>query len=171
MAKAKKSAGTKKGVKKTAKEAVKKAVKKAAKKAVKKVVKKAAAKPVKKSKKKIVVHSSVKKALLKRREQIAKSLLKLTGSATESSSKPVGDHVDDAVLGFEIASTYAIAEQEAEELRLIDLAFEKIDEGSYGFCEVCEEPIEEMRVKALPYATLCLKCKEEEELEASRFQD
>jgi RNA polymerase-binding transcription factor DksA len=35
-------------------------------------------------------------------------------------------------------------------------ALERIDEGSYGRCEVCGQPIEAERLDALPYTTLCL---------------
>jgi len=35
-------------------------------------------------------------------------------------------------------------------------ALERIDDGSYGRCEVCGQPIESERLDALPYTTLCL---------------
>lgn len=42
-------------------------------------------------------------------------------------------------------------------LAQVDRALEKIDEGSYGLCDRCGEPIEESRLRAVPEATLCLK--------------
>ncbi len=41
----------------------------------------------------------------------------------------------------------------------IDRALAKIDAGSYGICEQCGQPIPKARLKALPYATLCVACK------------
>ena len=41
----------------------------------------------------------------------------------------------------------------------IDEALEKIDEGSYGICESCQLEIPRIRLRALPYAKLCVKCK------------
>ena len=41
----------------------------------------------------------------------------------------------------------------------IDRAFEKIELGTYGVCEKCGENIPKERLKALPYAALCVKCK------------
>ncbi|MCW2807998.1 MAG: C4-type zinc finger protein DksA/TraR family [Marmoricola sp.] len=35
-------------------------------------------------------------------------------------------------------------------------AFEKLDEGSYGRCDVCGKPIPEARLEALPWAVLCV---------------
>ncbi|HEX7277598.1 MAG TPA: TraR/DksA C4-type zinc finger protein [Acidimicrobiales bacterium] len=41
----------------------------------------------------------------------------------------------------------------------IDRALRKIDIGTYGICEKCETPIPKARLKALPYAALCVGCK------------
>lgn len=41
----------------------------------------------------------------------------------------------------------------------IDRALAKIDAGTYGICERCGEPIKKARLKALPYAALCIECK------------
>ncbi|MDQ4005425.1 MAG: TraR/DksA family transcriptional regulator [Actinomycetota bacterium] len=45
----------------------------------------------------------------------------------------------------------------------IDHALRRIDEGTYGLCERCGRPIEKARIKALPYATLCIRDKQAEE--------
>ncbi|MEA2717118.1 MAG: hypothetical protein QOI99_1435 [Actinomycetota bacterium] len=41
----------------------------------------------------------------------------------------------------------------------IDRALQKIDAGTYGVCERCGNPIPKARLKALPYAALCVACK------------
>ena len=41
----------------------------------------------------------------------------------------------------------------------IDLALEKIKEGTYGVCEQCNNIIPKERLRALPYAALCVQCK------------
>ena len=41
----------------------------------------------------------------------------------------------------------------------IDRALAKIDAGTYGICEKCGKPIPHARLKALPYAALCVQCK------------
>ena len=45
----------------------------------------------------------------------------------------------------------------------IQKALAKIDEGSYGLCDRCGKPIEKARIKAIPYASLCLSDKQAEE--------
>jgi DnaK suppressor protein len=42
-------------------------------------------------------------------------------------------------------------------------AIARIDEGNYGTCERCGNPIDAARIKALPHALLCLDCKRREE--------
>ncbi len=41
----------------------------------------------------------------------------------------------------------------------IDSALEKIQAGTYGICENCKAEIPRIRMRALPYARLCVKCK------------
>ena len=51
-----------------------------------------------------------------------------------------------------------LALQELEILRAIDNALRRIEEGTYGICEVCGGPIEKERLELLPWTTLCAKC-------------
>jgi RNA polymerase-binding transcription factor len=45
----------------------------------------------------------------------------------------------------------------------IDRAMARMDDGTYGLCDRCGKPIEKLRLKALPYANLCIKDKVAEE--------
>jgi DnaK suppressor protein len=54
----------------------------------------------------------------------------------------------------------ALGDEAKHNIQLIDNALRKIKDGSYGFCDVCGEPIPEPRLKALPYATTCIQCAE-----------
>jgi RNA polymerase-binding transcription factor DksA len=44
------------------------------------------------------------------------------------------------------------------EIEMINRAIAHIDNGQYGICQVCDEPISKDRLKALPYSTMCIKC-------------
>ncbi len=55
-----------------------------------------------------------------------------------------------------------IQDNEAEIID-IDSALEKIENGTYGICESCEQKIPGERMKAIPFARLCLGCKQIEE--------
>ena len=50
-------------------------------------------------------------------------------------------------------------------LSKLDLALKKIDEGTFGVCETCEEPIGKKRLEARPETSLCIMFKEDQERE------
>src|SRR3990167_4893482 len=75
---------------------------------------------------------------------------------------------DMATDNFDREFSLDLASAEQTVLNRIDEALKKIDEGSYGICENCEKPISLKRLKAVPYAKLCIKCKEDEEKKTHR---
>jgi len=52
----------------------------------------------------------------------------------------------------------ALNESTIREIHNIDAALMRINEGSYGICLVCGNPVGEKRQEALPYATRCINC-------------
>ncbi len=56
-----------------------------------------------------------------------------------------------------------IRDRERRLLNKIREALERIDDGTFGICEMCGEPISEARLKARPVTTLCIDCKIEQE--------
>jgi len=53
-----------------------------------------------------------------------------------------------------------IAESETAEASEIERAIEKVDNGTYGICEICNKAIGVDRLQFLPYVTMCIKCQE-----------
>ena len=64
---------------------------------------------------------------------------------------------------FERERDLSLSENVKDLLNRVNEALDRIENGTYGICEMCEEPIAEERLKALPYANLCIKCKQKEE--------
>lgn len=54
-------------------------------------------------------------------------------------------------------------DQESQLLREAREALDRLHNGSYGICPVCEEEIESRRLAAVPWARLCLRCQQEAE--------
>lgn len=48
----------------------------------------------------------------------------------------------------------------SKDLNDINRALEKIDNGMYGICEMCDEPIDVKRLRAKPFARFCISCRE-----------
>ncbi|MEK7449752.1 MAG: TraR/DksA family transcriptional regulator [Planctomycetota bacterium] len=64
---------------------------------------------------------------------------------------------------YEQDFTLGLIENEDHEIQEIDAALERIGEKSYGVCEKCSKHIPTKRLMAIPYARLCITCKEKEE--------
>jgi len=102
----------------------------------------------------------VRKSLLAKREQLVH---RIGGTqATERSEVAEGQN-DNAQL-WEVSDVRDdLDSQAATELDQVNQALARLDAGEYGECTSCGEPIAEARIKALPYATLCIQCAEEVE--------
>ena len=58
---------------------------------------------------------------------------------------------------------YTLEENEERLLTAIDTALKRIEEGTFGTCRTCSQPIAIERLEALPYTTQCIACKRKEE--------
>ena len=67
------------------------------------------------------------------------------------------EYADAGTATFERERDLSLVNNLHDLMERIDKALAKIDEGTYGLCERCGKPIEKVRIKALPYATLCIK--------------
>jgi DnaK suppressor protein len=75
----------------------------------------------------------------------------------------VTDTVDIASNLVEDNVIMSIAQSEVREINQIDNTLEKIQKGKYGVCECCGDNINRHRLTAIPFVSLCIKCKETEE--------
>jgi RNA polymerase-binding protein DksA len=81
-----------------------------------------------------------------------------------SSTDGAGDDQADAgSKTFEREQEQSIAANRRDLITQIQHAVERIDSGTYGFCESCGKPIPKARLKAFPAATLDVACKQREE--------
>ncbi|NJN17656.1 MAG: conjugal transfer protein TraR [Oscillochloris sp.] len=77
----------------------------------------------------------------------------------QASDYGAGQHgADDATELFMRERNIALRNNADDIIAQIDVALERLDEGSYGTCERCGQPIGEERLEALPYATRCITC-------------
>jgi DnaK suppressor protein len=79
----------------------------------------------------------------------------------------VGDAGDDSADAgaktFQREHELALTQNARELLAQTERVLSKIEDGSYGVCESCGEPIGKARLQAFPRATLCVACKQREE--------
>jgi RNA polymerase-binding transcription factor len=67
------------------------------------------------------------------------------------------ENADAGTFTFERERDLSIENNVRDLLGKIDRALARMDEGTYGICSRCSKPIEKARLKALPYADLCIK--------------
>ena len=75
------------------------------------------------------------------------------------------DEMDLASSEYIQSFEFRLRGREKSLLSKLDLALKKIDDGTFGICEICEEPIGKKRLEARPETSLCIKCKEDQERE------
>ena len=84
------------------------------------------------------------------------------GEETEETSQD--DHLGDiATATFDREMATTLEENSTHVLAEIDAALARIEDGTYGVCERCGQPIGEERLEALPWATLCIDDKRKQE--------
>jgi DnaK suppressor protein len=73
------------------------------------------------------------------------------------------DEIDLASSEYAQSMIFRLRDREKFLLKKIERALIRIEDGSFGICERCEEPISSKRLDARPVTTLCIRCKEEQE--------
>jgi RNA polymerase-binding protein DksA len=96
-------------------------------------------------------------------EIVEKQESELNGLMRDAGDGAGHDQADMGATSFERDHELTVLSNERDKLAQIDRALSRIDDGTYGVCESCGNPIGKMRLMAFPRATLCLTCKQREE--------
>jgi RNA polymerase-binding protein DksA len=108
------------------------------------------------------------------RQELDGQLRELRGEITEAedawaalqrdSGEGAGDDQADAgTKTFEREHEMSLAANSRDLLSQVERALQRLDDGTYGICESCGNPIGKARLQAFPRATLCVTCKQREE--------
>lgn len=112
----------------------------------------------------------ITKTLLARRAELRKRLgYELSDLGYNQGS--TGDAADAAFVGAGEEMAYHLAEVEARELALVERALQRIQQGKYGLCDGCNCKIPVVRLNALPFTTLCIKCQRDMEKDSNWLAD
>ena len=98
--------------------------------------------------------------LLDRRVQIEKNLKGTSLELDGMRELELNDEGDYAATSAKTMVDSAILVQQRKELNEIELALDKIKAGTYGICEMCEEPIGLPRLEVKNFARFCIACRE-----------
>ncbi len=85
-------------------------------------------------------------------------------AVTEQDNPGYSTHIaDDATEVLENTKNHALRQNLQRLLGKANDALAKLDKGTYGLCEDCGDKIDRARLKALPSATLCIRCQRQRE--------
>ncbi len=112
-----------------------------------------------------------KKLLLRKKEEILDGIKHISEDALKKSQKDAAGDIsgytyhmaDVATDTYDREFSLGLASTDREALYELDDALKRIDDGTFGLCEVCKSLISKSRLKAIPNARLCVKCQEKKE--------
>ena len=97
------------------------------------------------------------------RKRLIEELEQLKASANPKDERhegsPFGKREEEATETLELEKRLVLEKRIGEQLTDIEHALHKFEEGTYGLCDNCGQPIDPARLEALPQANLCMKCK------------
>ena len=100
------------------------------------------------------------KLMLNRKQQIQNNLEDRANNAKGLIEDDASDEGDLAFLSADNFTGNAIAQQQIGELEEIVYALGKVNDSTYGVCEMCEEDIGTQRLEVKPFAKYCIDCRE-----------
>jgi DnaK suppressor protein len=113
---------------------------------------------------------STRVRLTKEYETLVKSINRNRNAAEEIQHENTEDEGDLAAMSHNKELLYNLHEGDYARLKSIRSALNALDRGQYGECTNCGEDINEKRLAAVPWATLCIACQEMIETEDSSRQ-
>jgi len=106
--------------------------------------------------------------ILKRKDEVVDQIKHISEDTLKKSQKDAAGDIsgytyhmaDIATDTYDREFSLGLASNERKVIYEIDDAIKKVEDGTYGVCEGCKKLISKTRLKALPYARLCLKCQQ-----------
>jgi len=97
------------------------------------------------------------------RKRLTDELEQLKASARPAEERregsPFGKREEEATESFELERRLTLEKRIIDQLAGVEHALQKFEDGTYGLCDSCGQPIDPARLEALPQASMCLSCK------------
>lgn len=112
----------------------------------------------------------IHKSLVAKRDELRKQLANEL-DLVHTADTGTGDLFDAAMDGSQNEMHSQLAAFETRELQQIERAIKLMRKGRFGSCEICAAPIPVARLKALPYTTVCIACRQKQETHGGGAED
>lgn len=106
---------------------------------------------------------SIRRALLLQKSRILNKAVEFRSEEMSSGHECSADEADKISTELSLSLSIHLLERDRSALFQIDKALGKIHDRTYGQCESCNEAIDVKRLRARPFAVLCIACMEEQE--------
>jgi DnaK suppressor protein len=103
---------------------------------------------------------TLREILARLRDETYERIASFRRDQSEEVMTSPGDEMDVARSTSDVETHASLIERSEDRLRLIDQALARVDNGTYGTCAECGEDIPIERLKALPFALLCVDCQQ-----------
>jgi len=114
--------------------------------------------------------AQIRQRLSSEYENLEKSINHSRLAAEEIKFENTEDEGDLATISHNRELLYSLHDGDIERLRFIQEGIKAIDGGRYGECVLCGNDINEKRLEAVPWATMCIRCQEATEAEHTSTQ-
>jgi DnaK suppressor protein len=110
------------------------------------------------------IRAALSERLAELREEYEQTISEITEAQRDRLTDSAGDdQADTGTKTFEREQEITLANNVRERVGQVERALDRLDDGHYGWCERCGNPIPVERLAAFPSATLCVTCKQLEE--------
>jgi len=110
-----------------------------------------------------------KEALEAKREEIIRRAEQTLRQDMALDADDFPDEMDLASSEYYQSFEFRLRGREKSHLAKLDLALRKLEEGTFGICESCGEPIRRKRLEPRPETRPCNQCKENQECDEKAF--
>jgi RNA polymerase-binding protein DksA len=108
-------------------------------------------------------YSILRSRLEAEQKRLTEELEQLQASANPTDERregsPFGKREEEATEALELEKRLVLERRIKEQLVGVEHALHKYEEGTYGYCDSCGQPIDPARLEAIPEANLCINCK------------
>ena len=101
-----------------------------------------------------------RRALVEKKDSLSKEMVKNKDAGQENSEEITQDIADKATSSYTKEFLFSLSDGERVLVQQVDQALARIEEGNYGLCTNCGNPIPEKRLDAVPWTPYCVDCME-----------
>jgi len=111
----------------------------------------------------VTEEKKIREQLVRKRREANEAYHRSQTVNREATGEPLQDLADQASEGYRKEFLYSLSDGERATLAHVEEALRRLDKGTYEECTSCGDKIPLARLKAIPWAAMCIECQERQE--------